>query len=94
LGIEMSKRAVLVGINYEDAPEDCPPLSGCVNDVWMLQELLIRRYGFIEEDITILIDADNDGSYQLPTGRNIMVSIATRIRSAKWALPNTYATHS
>jgi hypothetical protein len=70
----MSKRAVLVGINYDDAPEDCPPLSGCVNDVWLLHELLLSKFGFAEEDITVLIDSDNDGTYSRPTGRNILVS--------------------
>ncbi|WP_371357485.1 caspase domain-containing protein, partial [Hydrocoleum sp. CS-953] len=44
------KLAFLVGINeYPDAP-----LSGCVTDVEMQQELLIHRFGFLPTDILTL----------------------------------------
>ncbi|MGC1249189.1 MAG: caspase family protein [Spirulinaceae cyanobacterium] len=47
------KVALLVGINkYQYAG----PLEGCVNDVFMQQELLINRFGFNPKDIHILLD--------------------------------------
>ncbi len=47
------KVALLVGINdYQHAGS----LEGCVNDVFMQQELLINRFGFNPQDIHILLD--------------------------------------
>lgn len=45
-------KALLVGINdYPGAP-----LKGCVNDVSMMADLLVSRYGFKEEDTRLLVD--------------------------------------
>jgi hypothetical protein len=38
----MSKRGVLIGINYEGAPIDAP-LQGCVNDVLNMKALLMNK---------------------------------------------------
>lgn len=47
-------RALLVGINaYTSAP-----LSGCVNDVDDMKQILISKYGFVESDIVVLKDRD------------------------------------
>lgn len=49
-----SDRALLVGINsYPGAP-----LSGCVNDVKNIKELLLTKYGFKEENIVMLTERD------------------------------------
>lgn len=47
-------RALLVGIN---AYPGCP-LSGCVNDVMDMKNLLISKYGFSPDSIIVLIDGE------------------------------------
>ena len=49
------KLALLVGIN--DYSTDIGPLKGCVKDVMLQKQLLIHRFGFKEEDIVTLTDA-------------------------------------
>lgn len=53
------KLALLVGINSYSKQ----PLTGCVNDIYLQQELLINRFGFNPKDIYILEDqqATRDG---------------------------------
>ncbi|KAK4753099.1 hypothetical protein SAY87_021897 [Trapa incisa] len=62
----MAKKAVLIGCNY---PGTKAELKGCINDVKRMYRCLTERYGFSDEDITVLIDADE--SYVQPTGKNI-----------------------
>ena len=51
----MSKKALLVGINqFVTLPENT--LHGCVNDVLLLRGVLTTFYGFLSDEITILID--------------------------------------
>ncbi|KAL6975032.1 Metacaspase-5 [Sarracenia purpurea var. burkii] len=73
----MGKKAVLVGCNY---PGTKAELKGCVNDVTRMYQCLVERYGFSEDDITVLIDTDD--SYTQPTGRNIRRAISDLIQSA------------
>ncbi len=50
----MANRALLVGINkYKIAGAD---LSGCVNDVTNMSDILLRHFGFTTKDIAILVD--------------------------------------
>ncbi|XP_054815932.1 metacaspase-5-like [Prosopis cineraria] len=74
----MAKKAVLIGINY---PGTKAELRGCINDVWRMHRCLIQRYGFSEDDITVLIDTDD--SYTQPTGKNIRSAITSLVRSAE-----------
>ncbi|TKY68543.1 Metacaspase-5 protein [Spatholobus suberectus] len=74
----MARKAVLIGINY---PGTKAELRGCVNDVWRMHRCLIERYGFSEDDITVLIDTDR--SYTEPTGKNIRSALTRLIRSAR-----------
>jgi metacaspase-1 len=47
------KKALLVGINaYPTAP-----LRGCVNDVMLMSEILVKHYGFSAKDKRVLTDA-------------------------------------
>lgn len=48
------KRALLVGINAYPAPNT---LSGCVNDVSDMATLLVSSYGFVEDQVRLLVDA-------------------------------------
>ncbi|GAU35450.1 hypothetical protein TSUD_364060 [Trifolium subterraneum] len=74
----MAKKAVLIGINY---PGTKAELKGCVNDVWRMHKCLIERYGFSENDITVLIDTDS--SYKEPTGKNIRSALSNLVGSAE-----------
>ncbi|KAJ1400502.1 Caspase domain [Sesbania bispinosa] len=74
----MAKKAVLIGCNY---PGTKAELRGCINDVWRMHNCLIHRYGFLEEDIIILIDTNN--SFTQPTGKNIRSAMSTLVQSAK-----------
>lgn len=48
------KQALLVGINaYQGAP-----LRGCINDVIVMQQILVKQFGFKQEDIKILTDKE------------------------------------
>ncbi|KAK7405771.1 hypothetical protein VNO78_07380 [Psophocarpus tetragonolobus] len=73
----MAKKAVLIGINY---PGTKAELRGCINDVWRMHRCLIQRYGFSQDDITVLIDTDR--SYKEPTGKNIRSALSTLVQSA------------
>jgi len=68
----MTKKAVLVGCNY---PGTKAALKGCVNDVKRMYKCLVERYGFEEENITVLIDTDD--RYTQPTGANIRRALTT-----------------
>ncbi|XP_047168269.1 metacaspase-5-like [Vigna umbellata] len=74
----MAKKAVLIGINY---PGTKAELKGCINDVWRMQQCLVERYGFSEDNITVLIDTDK--SYTEPTGKNIRSALTSLVRSAE-----------
>ena len=73
----MGKKAVLIGINY---PGTKAELKGCINDVKRMYSCLVERYGFREEDITVLVDTDH--SYTQPTGHNIRKALSDLLRSA------------
>jgi len=63
---EGTKRAVMIGINYEGQAGE---LSGCQNDVKHMMEYLIDVHGFEAENITLLMD---DGENTEPTRANIL----------------------
>ncbi|XP_052206537.1 metacaspase-6-like isoform X2 [Diospyros lotus] len=73
------KMAVLIGCNYPGTEEE---LMGCVNDVRRMHKCLVRRFGFYDRDIEVLIDTDDD--FPKPTGRNIRDAITDMVRSAKF----------
>ncbi|CAH8330172.1 unnamed protein product [Eruca vesicaria subsp. sativa] len=74
----MTKKAVLIGINY---PGTKAELRGCVNDVQRMQKSLVDRLGFLERNINVLIDTDD--SYTKPTGKNIRRALLNLVESAK-----------
>lgn len=74
----MGKRALLVGINY---PGTKAELKGCINDVNRMYKSLIDRYGFVEEDIVVLIDTDSN--FKQPTGVNIRRELSNLVSSAE-----------
>ncbi|KAK1278250.1 Metacaspase-4 [Acorus gramineus] len=74
----MAKKALLVGCNYKGTKAE---LKGCINDVKRMHRCLIERYGFADDDITVLIDTDD--SYTQPTGVNIRKALARLVGSAR-----------
>lgn len=69
----MSKRALLIGINYTSVPGST--LNGCVDDVVNMANVLMSHYGYAASDIVILRDDATMLSLQ-PTYRNIMANLA------------------
>lgn len=63
---EMSKKAVLIGINYIGMDVE---LYGCINDMLQIQNLLIYVYGYKPSDIVFLRDDDPSN---MPTRENIV----------------------
>ncbi|GLJ36610.1 hypothetical protein SUGI_0736160 [Cryptomeria japonica] len=74
----MTKKAVLVGCNY---PGTKAELKGCVNDVERMYRCLTDRFGFQEENITVLIDTDEN--FRKPTGANIRRALLTLVKGAE-----------
>ena len=53
-----AKRALLVGVNdYTYLPAE-GDLRGCVNDVTMAKELLVSKFGFLPENVKVLVDGE------------------------------------
>ena len=52
------KLALLVGINY---PGTKAELKGCHNDVDRMHKCLVDRFGFDEDNITVLLDRGSSG---------------------------------
>ena len=79
----MSKKALLIGINYYDTPSVA--LKGCVNDVVNMRNMLIDAYGYDSANITVLRD-DATNAVDKPTAANIvkqLVSIIAQSASLK-----------
>ncbi|KAL6619003.1 hypothetical protein ACP70R_034142 [Stipagrostis hirtigluma subsp. patula] len=72
------KRAVLVGINY---PGTDGELKGCLNDVSRMRRCLVDRFGFEEDGIRVLADADP--STPPPTGANIRLELERLVGDAR-----------
>ena len=77
--MEGKKRlATLVGCNY---PNTINELHGCINDVKAMHHLLIARFGFHPDEITLL--TDDPASTELPTGANIMQALGRMVSQAE-----------
>lgn len=62
------KLALLIGINYNNTENQ---LNGCINDVENMKELLINKFNYDQNNITMLTDK----TLKKPTANNIMYSI-------------------
>ncbi len=67
----MSKRALLVGINYENSSNQ---LNGCVNDIIATKNNLIAHYGFKEENIVLMHEHASDINL-IPNKNNMIAQI-------------------
>ena len=70
----MVKYALLIGSNYTATPS--AQLSGCINDIVNMRNMLIDSYGYLASNITMLRDDDRS---RLPTKANILAAIANNI---------------
>lgn len=71
------KRAFLVGINYKGSQYE---LRGCINDVLLIKNILIKHYGYSDANILLL----SDDTFIKPTAANI-------IQGWKWLLSKNTA---
>ena len=67
-----TKKACLIGINYSGTESE---LKGCINDVHMLKDMLISKYNYNREDITLLTD-------QQATRQNILKEFTSLVKNA------------
>ncbi|KAF8044165.1 hypothetical protein BT93_A2213 [Corymbia citriodora subsp. variegata] len=73
------KRAVLCGVSYKKRKYE---LKGTVNDVKHMKELLIRTFGFMEENILVLTEEEKN-EHRRPTRKNILEAFQWLIRDCK-----------
>jgi hypothetical protein len=66
----MSKRALLIGINY--FTNSTARLSGCIEDINNIYGMLIDAYGYQHNNIAMLRD---DDSSRMPTRANILAAL-------------------
>jgi hypothetical protein len=69
----MSKKALLIGINYYDTPS--AGLNGCINDVVNIRNMLIDAYGYESANITML--RDDSAANNKPTAANILKQLVS-----------------
>lgn len=74
----MAKRALLVGCNYPGTEAE---LYGCANDVVRMYQCLVQWYGFMPEDVYVMVDTDS--SFPQPTGTNIVAALSIFCQSAR-----------
>jgi len=65
-----NKKALLVGINYIGQQYQ---LSGCINDVKHIKEVLITQFGFVDTpDKMIILTDDQKDPLKIPTRKNML----------------------
>jgi len=70
------KRALLIGINYPNTPNQ---LQGCINDVVEMKSLIIDAYGFNPNTIVTLRDDDPSN---MPTRARILQELKILLANA------------
>uniref|UniRef100_A0A6C0JUG6 Peptidase C14 caspase domain-containing protein n=1 Tax=viral metagenome TaxID=1070528 RepID=A0A6C0JUG6_9ZZZZ len=68
----ITKKALLVGINYEGTSSE---LKGCVNDVYDLRNMLVSKYEYKQDNIQLLINTK-------ATRKNILDAFIALLQSA------------
>jgi len=66
------KRALLIGIQYEEEDEDDVHLSSCHDDVRSMRKFLIHENGFEKQNILVILD--DNGRHHVPTKKFILDS--------------------
>ncbi|CAL5224264.1 g6922 [Coccomyxa viridis] len=73
------KKALICACNYKGSGND---LSGCINDAKCMQYMLTNRFGFKEENITVLLDDSSDPNLW-PTGNNMRYHMRELVNGAQ-----------
>jgi len=73
------KKALLIGVNYTGTSAE---LAGCHNDVRNLQQFLVQRHGYKQEDMVVLLDGVG-GPRQQPTKANMIDAMNWLVRDAR-----------
>ena len=71
------KRALLIGSNYINTPQS--RLYGCIQDIINVQDVLIKKYGYMPQNITVLRD---DIPGQMPTKTAILSALRSLVSSS------------
>jgi hypothetical protein len=73
---KMSKKALLVGINYFKTPNQ---LNGCINDIMNVRGMLMDAYDYLDSNISLLRDDDPN---KMPTRENIINALKTLVANS------------
>ena len=76
--MKKQKQALLIGINYEGTDAE---LSGCVNDVRNVKQVLLDKYGYQENEIIMMTDDPESDDLQ-PTKNNILIQMINLISAS------------
>jgi len=74
------KKALQIGINYVNKQLGKGGVVGCHEDIEIMQDLLTSRYGFSEENMTVLKDEEG---CTMPTRRNIERAIKKFVSTSR-----------
>ena len=75
----MSKKALLVGVNYTSIPQVA--LRGCITDIVNISGVLQDSYNYTKNNITILRDDINNAS-KMPTRNNILTNLSNLVNQS------------
>jgi hypothetical protein len=79
----MTRRALLIGINYFGTGNQ---LSGCVNDIENVKDLLINTLGFADKNIVVMVDSEDDPSHLSPcrpTRAKVVAAIQSIVKATQ-----------
>lgn len=71
-----TKKALLIGICYKETANE---LNGCINDIVDIKNLLIDKFGYKDQNITLL----SDDTPIIPTQANILKSMIELVNDAQ-----------
>lgn len=76
-----NKKALLIGINYIGQQYQ---LSGCINDVKHIREVLITKFGFTDSpDKMVILTDDQKDQYKIPNRKNMLNAMRWLVQGSK-----------
>jgi len=76
-----NKKALLIGINYIGQQYQ---LSGCINDVHHIREVLLTKFGFTDSpDKMIILTDDQKDPLKIPTRKNMLNAMKWLVQGSK-----------
>eukprot|EP00741_Cyanophora_paradoxa_P002296 tig00000581_g2228.t1 len=77
----MTKKALIVGINYETWTQG--RLSGCVNDSYTWKDIVTRVFGYPEENVKMIVEESSRPPEEQPTKANILAGLKWLVAGAE-----------